>query len=122
MDSITLSPIRINTIIGVLPEEKAHPQPLVVTVTLFLEMSEAIDYDDVQFTVDYAAVLAKVDAFVSQHTFQLLEAFAGRLGDELLMAFTKLQAVEIIVEKPQIFDSNPLVSLKLTRYRKMKGD
>ncbi len=117
VDSITLHPIAINTIIGILPHERVAPQLLVVSVTLFFDMTDAALHDRVEYTVDYAAVLETVMEFSTHHQFDLIEAFAVSLADELLLRFLRLKSVSVGLEKPQAFHSAPMVCLKLTRYR-----
>jgi dihydroneopterin aldolase len=116
MDSITLSPIEINTIIGILPQERITPQPLMISVTLFFDMTEAVRTDSVDSTVNYAEVLACVLSFSDSHHCELLETFAGRLADLLLSSFPLLQSVSLVIEKPQVFGGKPLVTLNLTRH------
>ncbi len=116
MDSITLSPIEINTIIGILPHERIIPQPLLISVTLFFDMTKAAETDSVDFTVNYAEVLGCVISFSESHHCQLLESFSLKLADLLLFSFPLLHSVSLGIEKPQAFEKKPLVTLNLTRH------
>ncbi|MCZ7529911.1 MAG: dihydroneopterin aldolase [Acidimicrobiia bacterium] len=81
MDLILVSGIRCMGVHGVLPEEKARPQPFEVDVELEVDVSTAGQTDALDDTVDYAAVCDGVRAVVESEHYDLLERLATRLTD-----------------------------------------
>ena len=59
---------------GVLPEEQARPQPFEVDVELEVDVTAAGASDDLDDTVDYAAVSEAIARVVSSERYQLARA------------------------------------------------
>jgi dihydroneopterin aldolase len=62
-------------------------------------MAEAQRSDALSDTVDYGALAQVATDVVSQRSYRLLEALAGRLADALLITDSRLEAVEVTVRK-----------------------
>jgi dihydroneopterin aldolase len=84
---------------GVLPEERERPQPFSVDIVAWVDMAAAQGSDALADTVDYGALAQVAADVVSQRSFQLLEALAGRLAQALLIVDARVQAVEVTVRK-----------------------
>jgi dihydroneopterin aldolase len=98
-DRIEIRDLRVLGVHGVLPEERERAQPFSVDIVAWVDMTAAQGSDALADTVDYG-VLAQVAAdVVSQRSFQLLEALAGRLAQALLIVDARVQAVEVTVRK-----------------------
>jgi len=83
---------------GARPEEESLGARYVVDV----EMSVAFEGrgDDLEATVDYAAVYARVAEAVENRRFYLIEALAEHIAGALIEAFPRLEAVLVRVHKP----------------------
>ena len=62
-----------------LPEEQVRPQPF--EVELVVDVSAAGRSDDLDDTVDYAAVCEAVSRVVSSEQYRLLERLASRIAE-----------------------------------------
>lgn len=99
MDKIMARGMTFRGCHGVLPQEKEQPQTFKVDADLFLDTSRAGQSDELEDTVSYAEVFARVKEIVERQSFQLLEALAENIAGTLLRSFP-LTAVEITVYKP----------------------
>jgi dihydroneopterin aldolase len=100
MDKIIGRGLRFFGCHGVLEEEKVTPQPFEVDFELYLDLSAAGQRDDLSLTISYAEVFHTVQKIVEEEHYQLIEALAERLAQELLKKFP-VQEVKITVYKPQ---------------------
>lgn len=83
---------------GVLPEEQEHGQPFVYDVEL--EVGDRGADDRIEHAVDYRRVGEAIQE-VNGRRFDLLEALATALADELMCRFAPTW-VRVRVRKPQI--------------------
>jgi 7,8-dihydroneopterin aldolase/epimerase/oxygenase len=98
-DRIEIRDLRVMGIHGVLPEERERAQPFSVDIVAWVDMAAAQRSDALADTVDYGALVQVVADVVSQRSYRLLEALAGRLADALLISDPRLDAVEVTVRK-----------------------
>jgi dihydroneopterin aldolase len=98
-DRIEIRNLRVLGVHGVLPEERERPQPFSVDIVAWVDMAAAQGSDALADTVDYGALAQVAADVVSQRSFQLLEALAGRLAQALLIVDARVQAVEVTVRK-----------------------
>jgi len=95
---------------GVLPEEKATPQPFEVDVELALDLRLAGESDDLAATVDYREAFEIARAVVEGPTRELIEALAESIAARLLGAFGPQGVGEVVVRvrKPAVLLPGPL--------------
>jgi len=98
-DRIEIRDLRAVGTHGVLPEERQRAQPLSLDIVAWVDMLAAQHSDDLADTVDYGAMAHLAESVVSQQSYRLLEALAGRLAEALLISDPRLQAVEVTVRK-----------------------
>jgi 7,8-dihydroneopterin aldolase/epimerase/oxygenase len=98
-DRIELRDLRVLGVHGVLPEERERAQPFSVDLVAWVDMAAAQHSDDLSDTVDYGALAQLAADVVSRHSYQLLEALAGRLADAVLVSDSRLSAVAVTVRK-----------------------
>lgn len=84
---------------GLTEAEQATGRTFEVDVELALDLSAAGDTDDLEATVDYAAVCDVVRRVHEAGPYRLLEAFAHRIAKEIVEQFP-LEAVTVRVRKP----------------------
>jgi len=100
VDRILISGIRELGVHGVLPEEQTRPQPFEVDLELVVDLAVAGKSDDLDDTVDYAAVCEAVSRVVSSEQYQLLERLAERIA-EVCTSDPRVQSVVVEVRKVQ---------------------
>jgi dihydroneopterin aldolase len=98
VDRILVTGIRALGTHGVLPEEQSRPQPFEVDVELGVELKDAGDSDDLEDTVDYAAICEAVSRIVKTERYQLLERLATRIA-EVCCADDRVESVVVTVRK-----------------------
>ena len=98
-DRIEIRDLRVTGTHGVLPEERERPQPFSLDIVAWVDTDKAQQSDDLADTVDYGALATEAAAIVGGRSYHLLEALAGRLASALLIADSRLEAVEVTVRK-----------------------
>jgi dihydroneopterin aldolase len=86
---------------GVYAEEQQDPQPFEVDVELALNLQPAGLSDDLEQTIDYSRVFDTCRQIVESTRFNLLEALAEAIAQEILSGF-RADEVTIRVRKPQV--------------------
>src|SRR5450432_2312944 len=97
-DSIHIQELELSVRIGVPDDERAKPQRLTVSITIW--PSNAFDElkDDLTKTVNYSAVACEVQQFVSSRTDKLIETLADAIASHILQKFS-VQRVRIELRK-----------------------
>lgn len=98
-DKILLSGMQFYGRHGVFPEEKAMGQKFIFDVELTLDLRKAGETDDVNHTINYADIYAAVKNIVTQKNFNLIEALAETVAQEILANY-RIDQVRVNVRKP----------------------
>ena len=118
MDQITLEGLSLDVIVGILPEEQEHPQPLRVDLSLGLDLQEAGETGDLAASVDYGRVRDEVVFLCAAGHWRLLETLALALLRHLLGppvgGAAAVQEARIALRKPEILDG-PVPGVVLSR-------
>lgn len=101
MDIIFIDDFRISTFIGVYPRERAAPQTVEISLQIGVSTRNAGLSDDLRDTIDYAAVVERLRAELSQRHFGLLEALAEHIAEFLRKDFSA-RWVRVSVAKPSV--------------------
>ncbi|NPV26941.1 MAG: dihydroneopterin aldolase [Firmicutes bacterium] len=107
-DRIILKGMRFFGYHGVLPVEKSNGQEFVVDAELFLPLQPAGESDNLNLTVNYAAVYQDIRALVEERRFDLIEALAEAIASRLLDVYPPVQKVVVRVKKPRVPLPGPL--------------
>jgi dihydroneopterin aldolase len=98
-DLIRVRGLRIVASVGVLPEEHERLQPLILDLDVEVDLSEAGATDDLDATVNYAAITqAAVEVVTSRH-HELLEAIGDEVARAALAIDRRISAIEVSVTK-----------------------
>jgi len=103
LDRITLRNIVARGRHGVHPGERDRPQQLHVDLGLELNLSRAMQTDELADTVDYAAVHRRVVEIVETHSYALLERLAAEILDAV-MSDSRIVRAELSIAKPGLLD------------------
>ncbi|MCP4316222.1 MAG: dihydroneopterin aldolase [Hyphomicrobiales bacterium] len=85
---------------GVFHEEAQLGQSFYIDVDMDVLVTDALKTDNYENTVDYGAVHASVEQIVTQQRFNLIEALAHRVGEELCAQFPAIKRVVVTIRKP----------------------
>jgi dihydroneopterin aldolase len=86
---------------GVYEEEQQTPQPFEVDVELVLNLQPAGLSDDLGQTIDYSRVFDTCRQIVESTRFNLIEALAEAIAQEILAGFAA-DEVTIRIRKPKV--------------------
>lgn len=100
-DRILLDGMRFQGTHGVYEHEQLHPQPFEVDVELALDLQPAGLSDELERTVDYGRVFEICRQIVESTRFNLVEALAEAIAQELLAEFP-VEEVTVRLRKPEV--------------------
>ncbi len=99
MDCIHLNNMVFYGYHGVLDSEKELGQRFIVDLRLYLDLAPAGQSDDLKHTVNYAEVYSTIKAVVENRRYQLIEALAEALAQQVLAQFP-VEKVAVALRKP----------------------
>jgi dihydroneopterin aldolase len=112
-DEIHIEQLDVFTHIGVPEEERAKPQRLTASISLWPYQQTSDLADHIERTVNYSAVAEETKNFVRDQSVSLIETLAERLASHLLKSFP-IQKVTIELRKFVLQDAK-YVSVTVTR-------
>lgn len=117
MDEIHITGLEVYAHHGVFPEETRLGQKFVVDARLALALREAGQTDDLTKSVNYGEVSHFITAFLTEHTYQLIEAAAEQLARALLLKYELAETVTLTLHKPEAPIGLPIadVAVRITR-------
>ncbi|HYZ46764.1 MAG TPA: dihydroneopterin aldolase [Actinomycetota bacterium] len=113
-DAIVVRGLRVATRIGVTERERTQPQTVVVDLEITADLTRAAASDDLADTVDYSAVVDRVETFVAAAESNLLEHLAARVASVVSrMDGVERVTVEITKDPPPVEQEVDRVSVKI---------
>ncbi|WP_106210180.1 dihydroneopterin aldolase [Kineococcus rhizosphaerae] len=101
LDRIVLRGLSARGRHGVLDPERALGQRFGLDVALHLDTREAAAGDDLTATVNYGTLAQQLEQVLAGDPVDLLETLAQRVADTCLAASGRVEAVDVVVHKPQ---------------------
>lgn len=99
MDTIFLHDLKVETVIGIWGWERKIRQTVVINLEMAADIRRAADTDSVEDTLNYKAVAKRVQQFVGDSEFQLVETLAERIAEIVNNEFD-VPWVRVRVSKP----------------------
>lgn len=117
MDEIRIRELEIYANHGVFAEETRLGQKFFVNAVLYTDTRAAGKEDNLERSTNYGTVCQVIYEFLTQNTYQLLEAAAEQLAEKLLLTFPLIRAAELEIRKPSAPIPLPFasVSVSITR-------
>jgi len=112
---IEIRRLRVQTHIGVPEEERAELQELLVTVKISPRSSFAAMEDEIDRTIDYAALVREIQALALAEPRRLIETLARDIA-ALVLDHPESAAVELSIEK-FILPDTECVAVHMTKSR-----
>ena len=95
MDKIFLNELKVDTIIGIWDWERKIRQTVVIDLEMSADIARAVASDDIEDTLNYKGVAKRVQQFVGESRFKLVETLAERIAgiirDEFGVAWVRVQ-------------------------------
>lgn len=98
MDEIFLEDIEVFAHHGVYDFEKKNGQRFFVSVRFFIK--SLTENDNLSDTINYGEVALKIESFMKETQYNLLESLASGIAAKLLYDYELAQEVEVTVKKP----------------------
>lgn len=99
MDQVFITDLVARGIIGINDWEREKPQEIRINITLFADLSEAGESDNINDSVNYRTVAKKVLAHAESAKMYTVEALASDLA-KICLEMPRVQKVLVRVEKP----------------------
>ena len=95
MDKIFLSELKVDTIIGIWEWERRIRQTVIIDLEMSADIARAAATDEVADTLNYKSVAKRIQDFVAESSFQLVETLAENIAaiirDEFDVAWVKVR-------------------------------
>jgi dihydroneopterin aldolase len=115
MDKIFLQELKIETIIGIWDWERKIRQTVVIDLEMSADIAKkAAATDDVVDTLNYKAVAKRLQQFVGDSSFQLVETLAERIAGLIREEFA-VAWVKVKVHKPGAIRGSKDVGIEIER-------
>lgn len=88
MDIIYLHGLKVDCVIGVWEWEREITQTITIDLDMGFDISAAANSDDLQDTLSYKNVAKRVESFVKESKFALVEKLAEEIATILLTEFS----------------------------------
>ncbi len=99
MDHIYLHDLKVETIVGIWDWERKIHQTVSIDLEMGADIRRAAASDDIDDTLNYKLVAKRVQQFVGDSSFKLVETLAERIAELILNDFD-VPWVEVRVNKP----------------------
>lgn len=97
MDTLNIKELQVSTKIGVYAWEQRINQQLLIDIDMETDFSGC--QEDLNKTIDYAALCTHVTDYVQSKSFQLIETVANEIADQIKKQF-KVSKITVGVSKP----------------------
>lgn len=98
-DTIFLRELKVETIVGIWDWERKIRQTVSIDLEMGADVRRAAETDSIDDTLNYKAVSKRVQQFVADSEFQLVETMAEKIAEVVLSEF-ELPWVQVRVSKP----------------------
>ena len=117
MDTIFISELKVKTKLGVPTWERMVAQTIILDIEIGYDLAKAGKSDAIADTIDYGAVVARIQGTLKEHSFLLAEALAEHICQLILNEFGAL-SVKIKVAKPAILAGLKALGVVIERSKK----
>ena len=114
MDKIFLNELKVDTIIGIWDWERKIRQTIIIDLEMSADIAKAAATDSVEDTLNYKSVAKRIQSFVSESSFQLVETLAERIAGIVRDEFD-VQWVKVRVNKPGAIRGSKDVGILIER-------
>ncbi|MDO5090678.1 MAG: dihydroneopterin aldolase [Cardiobacteriaceae bacterium] len=115
-DIVYIRQLKVQTLIGILPHERAAKQTLIISAELGTDFRQAAQTDDVQHALNYAAISDFIADFAANAPHGLLETFAAHLTDALFAAYPA-HSIRLDIQKPGAIAATQHIGISQYRER-----
>ena len=114
MDTIFLTDLRVETIVGIWNWERQMPQTVSIDLEMAADVQTAAAAEDLEATLDYKAVSKRVVSLVKESQFKLVETMAESIAQTVMTEFS-VPWVRVRVHKPRAISAASDVGVCIER-------
>lgn len=115
-DTIFLHDLRIETVVGIWDWERKIRQIVSIDLEMGGDIRRAAESDRIEATLNYKAVAKRVQQFVAESSFQLVETLAEKIASLVLDEF-EVPWIRVRVSKPGAIRGARDVGVSIRRSR-----
>ena len=116
MDTIFLTELKVDTTIGIWDWERKIKQVVIIDLEMGTDIRAAVKSDNIDDALNYKLVAKRVQQFVADSSFMLVEALAGNVAELVLDEFD-VPWVNVKVSKPGAIRGARNVGVSIRRCR-----
>ena len=114
MDKVFIQGLTIQTTIGFYAWEKEIKQTLVIDAEMTWDTALAAVNDELEKTLDYAAISQEIETFANNNPVDLLETLAERMAQHLMTQYG-IPYIKLKVAKPNAVHNAFTVGVEIER-------
>lgn len=114
MDTIFISGLKADTIIGIYDWEKNTRQTILLDLEMATDISKAAASDNIEDTLNYKSISKRLVEFIESSKFELVERLAEEISTLLFDEFGVLE-LTLTLHKPGALSDADDVGIKITR-------
>ncbi len=115
-DTIFLHELRVDTVVGIWDWERKIRQTVSIDLEMGTDIRRAAGSDTIEDTLNYKSVAKRVQQFVGESEFQLVETMAEKIAETVLAEFD-LPWIQVRVSKPGAIRGAKDVGVLIRRYK-----
>lgn len=115
-DTIFLNDLRVETIVGIWEWERKIRQTVSIDLQMGADIRRSAQSDSIEDTLNYKDVAKRVQQFVADSDFQLVETMAEKIAELALSEFD-MPWIDVRVNKPGAIRGAKDVGVHIRRFR-----
>jgi dihydroneopterin aldolase len=115
-DTIFLQDLKVETIVGIWDWERKIRQTVSIDIEMAADVAKAAINDNIEGTLNYKAVAKRVQQFVGDSEYQLVETLAEKIAETVLAEFD-IPWIQLRVSKPGAIRNAKNVGVVIRRYK-----
>lgn len=116
MDVIFITDLRADAVIGIYEHERIIKQTISVDLEIGTSVSLAANNDNVEDTLNYKLLSKRVEAYIAQSEFQLIETLAEQLAKLIIQEFN-VPWLKLTLHKPGALSNSRDVGVRIIRQK-----
>jgi FolB domain-containing protein len=116
-DTIYINDLSLYCTIGVTELERSEKQPVIINISLSVDLQKPSQTDNIFDTLDYKKIYRQVVKLVEKSRFDLIEALAQAIAS-LCLKHSQVQQVKIHITKPKALKLAKSAAVEIIRSEK----
>lgn len=118
LGKITIKELQYTLKIGVTEQERQQLQPLFIDLDLYLDITDAVERQDITTTVNYSDVQKKIKEYLKEKEYTLVERLCDDVATLVFTSFPLLYKLRCTCWKPSALSSAKNVGVTVVKKRK----